>query len=118
MIEQNSMKQQVSLYALGALIGVISGITAVLFRLLILNISWIFIIIPEVLGILGWVVLPDLGGLMEAFIVVRYAPEAKGHGVPEVIEAYALHGGRIRFRVPLLKSVASAICIGSGGSCG
>ncbi|TFG06719.1 chloride channel protein, partial [Candidatus Thorarchaeota archaeon] len=53
-----------------------------------------------------------------AFIVVNYAPEAKGHGVPEIMDAYARRGGKIRFRVPLLKSLASAICIGSGGSCG
>jgi CIC family chloride channel protein len=112
------MRRQIVLYTLGAFIGFISGITAVLFRLLILNISRIFVIIPQILGIVGWVILPVLGGLLVAFIVVRFAPEAKGHGVPEVMESYALHGGIIRFRVPLLKSLASAICIGSGGSCG
>lgn len=118
MTEKNAMERQVILFALGALIGVVSGITAVLFRLLILNITLVFVIIPRVLGSLGWIVLPVLGGLIVAFIVVKYAPEAKGHGVPEVMEAYALHAGKIRFRVPLLKSLASAICIGSGGSCG
>ncbi|MGD9396078.1 MAG: chloride channel protein [Candidatus Thorarchaeota archaeon] len=118
MIRRSAMRRQVVLYTLGAFIGVVSGITAVLFRLLILSISRVFVIIPQVLGIFGWVILPTLGGLIVAFIVVRYAPEAKGHGVPEVMESYAIHGGMIRFRVPLLKSIASAICIGSGGSCG
>ncbi|OLS22074.1 MAG: H(+)/Cl(-) exchange transporter ClcA [Candidatus Thorarchaeota archaeon AB_25] len=118
MIQENAMKRQVLLYALGAFIGVVSGITAVLFRLLILSISQVFTIIPQVLGVAGWIIVPVLGGLIVAFIVVRYAPEAKGHGVPEVMESYVLHGGKIRFRVPLLKSMASAICIGSGGSCG
>ncbi|MFW9927287.1 MAG: chloride channel protein [Candidatus Thorarchaeota archaeon] len=112
------MKHQIFLFTLGAIIGVVSGITAVLFRFLIFSISTIFVIIPQFLGILGWIILPILGGLIVAFIVVRYAPEAKGHGVPEVMEAYALHGGRIRFRIPLLKSIASAISISSGGSCG
>ena len=118
MIHEKAMRRQVLLYALGALIGVVSGITAILFRLLILGISQVFVIIPQVLGTVGWIIIPALGGLIVGFIVVRYAPEAKGHGVPEVIEAYAVHGGKIRFRVPLLKSLASAICIGSGGSCG
>ncbi len=118
MIERNAMKHQIFLFTLGAIIGVVSGITAVLFRFLIFSISTIFVIIPQFLGILGWIILPILGGLIVAFIVVRYAPEAKGHGVPEVMEAYALHGGRIRFRIPLLKSIASAISISSGGSCG
>ena len=85
MIQENAMKRQVLLYALGAFIGVVSGITAVLFRLLILSISQVFTIIPQVLGVAGWIIVPVLGGLIVAFIVVRYAPEAKGHGVPEVI---------------------------------
>ena len=118
MIEQQTMKKQIIIYTLGALIGVVSGITAVLFRLLILVISQLFVIIPSVLGSVGWILLPIIGGLIVALIVVRYAPEAKGHGVPEVMEAYALREGKIRFRVPLLKSIASAVCIGSGGSCG
>jgi len=118
MIERNVIKKQVILYTLGALIGVVSGFTAILFRLLILSISRGFVIIPQVLGLWGWVILPVLGGFIVAFIVTRYAPEAKGHGVPEVMEAYSIHGGKIRFRVPILKGLASAICIGSGGSCG
>ncbi|MBY8996403.1 MAG: chloride channel protein [Candidatus Thorarchaeota archaeon] len=118
MIQKNTIERQIFLFILGAFIGVVSGVTAVLFRIFILIISQVFVIIPQVLGVLGWVVLPILGGLIVAFIVVRYAPEAKGHGVPEVMEAYALHDGKIRFRVPLLKSLASAICIGTGGSCG
>ena len=118
MIHRDTMQRQVVLYSLGAIIGVISGVTAVLFRFLILGISQVFVIVPEVLGVVGWVIIPVLGGLVVAFIVVRFAPEAKGHGVPEVLESYAMHGGTIRFRVPLLKGIASAICIGSGGSCG
>jgi CIC family chloride channel protein len=118
MIESTTMKRQVFIYTLGAIIGVVSGITAVLFRWVILVISGLFAIIPLYLGNLGWIALPIMGGLIVAFIVVRFVPEAKGHGVPEVMEAYAFHGGKIRFRVPILKSIASAICIGSGGSCG
>ena len=48
----------------------------------------------------------------------RFAPEAKGHGVPEVMEAVALRGGAIRPRVIAVKGLASATSIGFGGSCG
>lgn len=112
------MKQRIRLYALGAIVGVVSGLTAVLFRWLILGIGVLFVMLPSLLGAYGWILAPAVGGLCVGFIVQKYAPEAKGHGVPEIIEAYALRGGKIRMRVPLLKSLASAICIGSGGSCG
>ena len=118
MLQNKQMSRQIKIYSLGALVGVVSGITAVLFRYLIITISSLFVMIPAILGTLGWLVIPVIGGLIVAFIVVRYAPEAKGHGVPEVMEAYVLHNGKMRLRVPLLKSLASAICIGSGGSCG
>ncbi len=112
------MRQQITLYTLGAIIGVISGVTSILFKLLILHMSRVFVIIPQVLGIFGWVVLPSIGGLLVAIIVLKYAPEARGHGVPEAMEAYGLRGGNIRFRVPILKSIGSAISISTGGSCG
>ncbi len=118
MIERYTISRQIKVYTLGALIGVVSGLTAVLFRLLILVISLVFTILPSLMGVAGWIVAPALGGLAVAFIVVKYAPEAKGHGVPEVIESYVVKDGQMRVRVPLLKSLASAICIGSGGSCG
>jgi CIC family chloride channel protein len=118
MIERSMMQQQITLYTLGAIIGVISGVTSILFKLLILYMSRVFVIIPQVLGVVGWVVLPSLGGLLVALIVLKYAPEAKGHGVPEAMEAYSLRGGNIRFRVPILKSIGSAISISTGGSCG
>lgn len=117
-MESYTISRQVKVYSLGALIGVVSGFTAILFRLLILALSLAFVVIPNLMGIAGWIVAPAVGGLAVAFIVVRFAPEAKGHGVPEVIESYVAKDGKMRLRVPLLKSLASAICIGSGGSCG
>jgi chloride channel protein, CIC family len=59
-----------------------------------------------------------LGGIAAAFISARFAPEAKGHGVPEVMEAVALRGGQMRPRVIAVKALASATSIGFGGSCG
>ena len=66
-----------------------------------------------------WKVLtPAVGGLIVGLIIVRFAAEAKGHGVPEVMEAVALRGGRIRPRVVVAKLLASGVCIASGGSVG
>ena len=66
-----------------------------------------------------WVVAtPAIGGLLVGSIVYYFAREAKGHGVPEVMEAVMLRGGRIRPRVVLVKLIASGICIGTGGSVG
>ena len=69
-----------------------------------------------VLGAAGVIVLPALGGLVFGPLIYLFAREAKGHGVPEVILVVALKGGRIRPQVAAVKSLASAICIGSGGS--
>ena len=66
-----------------------------------------------------WKILaPAGGGLIVGLIIYCFAPEAKGHGVPEVMEAVALHGGRIRARIVAAKLVASGVCIASGGSVG
>jgi len=62
--------------------------------------------------------IPMLGGLLVAPIVFKFASEARGHGVPEVMNAVARLGGIIRPRVAAAKTLASAICIGSGGSAG
>jgi chloride channel protein, CIC family len=62
--------------------------------------------------------IPAAGGLLVGPLVYFFAREAKGHGVPEVMEAVALRSGVIRKRVVFIKSLASAICIGTGGSVG
>ena len=64
------------------------------------------------------VVLPVVGALAVGFITRYFAREAKGHGVPEVMDAILRKGGEIRPRVAGAKAVASALTIGSGGSAG
>jgi len=59
-----------------------------------------------------------LGGLISGFIVFTWAPEAEGHGTDAAIDAFHNKAGAIRARVPLIKMVASAITMGSGGSAG
>ena len=75
----------------------------------------------DVVSTIPWylrIALPALGGLVVGPIVYFLAREAKGHGVPEVMEAVAVKYGIIRKRVVLIKTLVSAICIGTGGSVG
>ena len=67
-----------------------------------------------------WLLLliPTIGGLLSGVLVFSLAPEAEGHGTDAVIAAYHDRKGKIRYRVPLIKMVASAITIGTGGSGG
>ena len=67
--------------------------------------SWVFIVIP--IGIwLAWLV------------TSRWAPEAAGHGVPQILTSLTLQGGNIAPRIPALKTIATALTIGVGGSAG
>ena len=112
------------LVASGVAVGVGAGLGAVVFRYLILEFTTFFfdflgpLLSSTVLGPAGVIVLPALGGIVFGPLIYRFAREAKGHGVPEVMLAVALKGGRIRPQVAVVKSLASAICIGSGGSVG
>jgi CIC family chloride channel protein len=67
-----------------------------------------------------WMLLlvPAAGGLACGALVYTLAPEAEGHGTDAAIAAYHFGGGRIRPRVPLVKIVASALTLGTGGSGG
>lgn len=67
-----------------------------------------------------WVLLflPALGGMLSGWLVYTFAPEAEGHGTDAAIDAYHNKGGFIRGRVPIIKTVASALTLASGGSGG
>ncbi|MGD9734649.1 MAG: chloride channel protein [Solirubrobacterales bacterium] len=119
------------LAALALLVGVGAGLGAIAFRYLIQGFTEVFaghgdpsdlghFVNPHVPFLGPYVVLvaPVIGGLLYGPLVYRFAPEARGHGVPEVMLAVHSHEGRIRGRVPVVKSLASALCIGSGGSVG
>ena len=104
------------------IVGIGAGLGAVLFRRLI---DWIHnFAYNDIAGILAeWyplhlIVIPALGGAIVGPLVYYFAREAKGHGVPEVMEALELRGGKIRPRVVVVKSLASSVCIASGGSVG
>jgi CIC family chloride channel protein len=106
-------------------IGLLGGLGAVAFRSFIEFVNQIAWrqgpVMLDYLSALPWwwkVLAPAGGGLVVGFITYYVASESKGHGVPEVMEAVALKGGRIRKRVTLTELVASGITIGSGGSVG
>lgn len=62
--------------------------------------------------------LPAAGGVISGWLVYGFAPEAEGHGTDAAINAYHNKGGYIRGRVPIIKTLASAITLTSGGSGG
>lgn len=64
------------------------------------------------------ILVPVAGAVGVVFLVKNFAPEAKGHGVPEVMDAVYYKKGVIRPVVAAVKSLASALSIGSGGSVG
>ncbi len=113
---------------LAVVVGLVSGLVAVLFRQLIALMQNLFLFRQLSLGDYlspldhvwgGWIILiPALGGLLVGLLTYFFAPETKGHGVPEVLEAAAVKGGRMRGRVVPVKAVATAVCLGSGGSTG
>jgi CIC family chloride channel protein len=119
------------LFILGVVAGAGSGLGAVAFRYLISFLTWAFTGHSQFgqqgyagsshlpwLGLGCFVILPVVGGLIYGPLVSRYAKEARGHGVPEVMIAVAENGGRIRPQVSVVKAIASAVCIGTGGSVG
>ncbi len=113
------------LIIISIIIGVIGGYGAILFRYAIKFFQSIFFQSWHVdlgyIEALPWYIklfVPAIGGLIVGPIIYFFAREAKGHGVPEVMEAIILKGGKIRPRVVVAKIVASAVSIGSGGSVG
>jgi CIC family chloride channel protein len=119
---------QLSLLALG--LGVVTGLGAVVFRDLIglihnllftgqavVHYDANIFTAPAPWGSLV-ILVPVMGAVAVTFLVSNFAPEAKGHGVPEVMDAIYYKSGVIRPVVALVKSLASAIAIGSGSSVG
>lgn len=110
---------------LATIVGLVGGFGAIGFRYLIEAVQTLAYgakgNLLELLQTTPWyykIWVPALGGLVVGPLVYFFAREAKGHGVPEVMEAVALRSGIIRKRVVFVKSLASAVSIGSGGAVG
>ena len=117
-----SIPEPASIVFTAMIVGIGAGLGAVFFRWLIASMQTLsYGVLGNLLGGIKpyhLLIIPALGGAIYGPLIYKYAREAKGHGVPEVMEAVALRGGRIRPRVAIVKSLASAICIGTGGSVG
>lgn len=124
-------------FIIATIIGIIAGLGALLFYYSIIFFSYIFmnmflgITLPSPLGEGGnltfsvnparYFLIPvstTIGGLISGIIVYRFAPEAEGHGTDAAIDAYHNRQGKVRKIVIPVKTLASAITIGSGGSAG
>lgn len=123
--EQFDRLQPFSLLGSACLVGVITGCGAIVFTELINLVQWCALGSTEfplyVLPTLPWYRIfwiPALGGLIVAPVVYFVSRESQGHGVPQVIESVTLRSGKIRTRVAVVKSIASALTIGTGGSVG
>ncbi len=117
-----------------ALIGTVAGVGAIGFDLAFRAAQWGLLqkigrFLPPAAGSEGGPGFPPqvpwllpvslvLGGLLAGAMVFGLAPEAEGHGTDAVIDAFHRRRGKIRGRVPVVKAIASAITIGSGGSAG
>lgn len=122
---------------LSSLIGVVAGCGAILFQILCQAASHL-----ALAGLAGyrqsgpageillfrdvavpfrpWLIpiIPAVGGLLAGILIQRFAPEAAGHGTDEAVDAFHRRDGLIRGRVPIIKTIASALTLGSGGSGG
>lgn len=121
-LDRTQPSEDFVLMTTAVVVGFGTGIGAVVFRFLIDLVEWVgYSWLPETTSSMGKayvIFVPSFGGLLVGLLIYHFAREAKGHGVPEVMEAVALKGGRIRPVVAAVKSLASAITIGSGGAAG
>lgn len=122
---------RLGLVVMSLVVGAAGGLGAVAFRWLIFAFTWIATgreqfgqqgrVASLHLPFLGFwflLLIPVVGGLLYGPLIQRFAKEARGHGVPEVMLAVSENGGRIRPQVTVVKALASALCIGAGGSVG
>jgi len=136
-LNRSTLPSSGRLYFASILVGIIAGLGAILFFTCLGWLTHLFLhqigqyYPPEPAGEqsgyaatgmpirwgLIWLI-PAIGGLLSGLLVFLFAPEAEGHGTDAVIEAFHHKRGLIRKRVPMIKTLASIITIGTGGSAG
>ena len=123
-IKDPEFSEHIRLTLLAVLVGLLGGFASILFKLMIhffQNLFWRAESIISVVASQPWyltILIPAAGALIISPLIYYGAREAKGHGVPEIMESLVFRGGRIRTKVVVIKALASSICIGSGGSVG
>ena len=110
------------LSAIGVVLGLVTGVGVWFFKQMII---WTH---TAAFGWLGgalspfgsWTLalLPALGGLLVGLLWHYLVGEERYHGVSGIMEAVALVGGRLEYRLGLVKTVAAALSIGAGASVG
>lgn len=125
LVEKAKMTEHTFMIIIALIIGMLGGFGAIAIRAMI---KWISSLsfpgsgtVLENITAAPWYVIvaaPVVGGLIVGPIIHFLAQEAKGHGVPEVMQSLILRGGAIRPRVAFVKALASSITIGTGGSVG
>ncbi|MEZ4870089.1 MAG: chloride channel protein [Caldilineaceae bacterium] len=119
LLASQQLPEDFIIFASSLLVGLGTGVGAFAFIWLLARIGDLTLYMENLLGQTpGRLLIMALAGLVVGVMVSRWASEAKGHGVPEVMEAIAIRGGRIRPRVAAVKVLASSLTIGSGGSAG
>ena len=118
-IDQIEPPDSLVLVITAVIVGISTGLLAVLFIWLLREVGlateWLQTAVGNISGLLMAMI---SAGLLVGYFASRWAVEARGSGIPEVMEAVALNGGRIRKRTILTKLVAASLTIGTGGSAG
>jgi len=125
LIERAKMTEHSFMVIAAIVIGTLAGLGAILIRLMIHGISdSVYLgsgsLLTRIIASPWYIkiLVPAGGGLIVGPLIYFFAKEAKGHGVPEVMQSLIMRGGVIRPRVAIVKAIASAITIGTGGSVG
>ncbi|MCE7733516.1 MAG: CBS domain-containing protein [Candidatus Heimdallarchaeota archaeon] len=122
-----NLDPDIRIIILAILVGIIGGLGAIVFRMMIDGVNYLLVEGPNTLienyiskkyTAIVTVAAPAIGGLIVGALIYYFAREAKGHGVPEIVEAVNHHKGHMRIRVPFVKIIASAVTIGTTGSAG
>ncbi len=118
-LDRSNIPEELIIVGMAVVVGIGTGLGAVAFIWLLTRIHNLTVLAQDTIGLaVGTILMMTLAGFLVGWMVERWASEAKGHGVPEVMEAVAIRGGRIRARVALVKILASSLTIGTGGSAG
>ncbi len=131
-----SIKSISKWFLIAFVVGILTGVTAIIFNLMLIYFEKFFLVnftgliqpLPhgekgEILTVsagnpLLRLFVPAFGGLVVGYIIYKFAPETAGHGTDAVIESYHRRRGIIRPIVPIIKMIASAFTLGTGGSGG
>ena len=107
----NNLDVTTRLSVLAVLVGILGGMSAIIFRILIREVFLLLYYLPYTLGVpfeVLLLIIPPLGGLIVSLLATRVTKDAAGHGIPEIIETVAYKNGDMNYAVPFAKMAASS----------